>query len=736
MLSQALAVARQSMRAEVPRARGVLDRDQLELSAKLLETHTPRLCERFSAVLLEVFRNYADADVKRGTLTSQPLRLEQLELMDENQVQERVELARMLQHVLLEAESALPELNSYVCALLGLERVSPERNPLRPDSYVMALQQLMTEMRVPTQVRALWLRHLSAPLGIALRDAYLEWSGQLQRQDVRRVGFSVIRTPDVLPTPGSGAATRAERAVWSPQYRQTVLTLDRLRRLMAGNLDATPDDPKEAFAQEFAREFESRPDARVPEGAPGHPQDIGFEATVPAALDALQEMQQVDAVVQRMQQRPAAPQGRTNARAPGVAVREELTRNATGMSQVLSLEVVSLMVENLVKDDRLLPPVRKIIERLEPALLRLVIIDPRFFIDKTHPARRLLNELSQRGLAFGSEMDPDFKAFLLSLQRHVSPLAVLNIDSVQPFETALKQLLKEWDNPVGRASVSSQLQSAAAVLGYAEERNLLAGQMATHLMAIPDIRKVPSGVLEFLCGPWAQVMAEAQLKASPGSDDPGGYKMLVNDLLWSAQPDRTRKDVGRLTKLVPRLLSGLREGLGLIGYPSARTSVFFDVLMKLHHQAFRPPGKEAPATADEGLDAGLLGSQDHWVAPAEAKASGFMVLPDEEAADVPKEAAIKPAPPVGAASLKLGAWVELLVGGAWQRVQLSWISPHGTMFLFTSVGGKTQSMTQRFFERLLAEDKLRVVSEQASMVEDALDAVVHTAMLNSIVADL
>lgn len=58
------------------------------------------------------------------------------------------------------------------------------------------------------------------------------------------------------------------------------------------------------------------------------------------------------------------------------------------------------------------------------------------------------------------------------------------------------------------------------------------------------------------------------------------------------------------------------------------------------------------------------------------------------------------------------------------------------MFLFTSVSGKTQSMTQRVLERLLAEDKLRVVSEQASMVEDALDAVVQAAMLNSIVADL
>ncbi|WP_180132304.1 DUF1631 family protein [Rhodoferax sp. BLA1] len=731
MLSQVLGLARKTLRTEVSTARGFLERDQLELSVKLMESHTPSLCERFPAILLEIFRGHGDAVAKTGVLGEQALRLDQLELMDESQVQERVELARMLQHVLLDAELALPEFNSFVCALVGLDRVSPEHNPLRPDSYVKALQQLMTEMRVPTQVRAIWLRHLSAPLGSALREAYLQWTEQLRSQDVRRVGFTVIRTPEVVTeVVDHGRSGRAERAVWTPEYRQTVLTLDKLRQLMSGHLDdGPPDSPKEAFAQQFAREFEQ---GKAPAGSPDHGPETAFQATLPAALDALQEMQQVDTVVLRMQQRPAPPKGRaTDTRPPGAVVREELTRSAKSMSQVLSLEVVSLMAENLIKDSRLLPQVRKVIERLEPALLRLVIVDPRFFIDKAHPARLLLNEISQRGLAFGSETDPDFEAFLLSLQRHVSPLAVLNIEGVQPFEAALKQLLQEWDNPEVQDTVSSQIQSAAAVLGYAEERNLLATQMASHLMKMSGMSRVPTDVIDFLCGPWSHVMAEAQLKAAPGTDDPGAYRALVADLLWSAQPDLTRKDVGRLTKLVPRLLSGLREGLGLIGYPSTKTSVFFDVLMKQHHQAFRPATQEE-AAAPEGLDASLVSNQDHWVAPAEAKASGFMDFADEEVADLPKSTPLSLPPQTSTVPLAVGAWIELYLSGAWHRVQLSWISPHGTMFLFTSVSGKTQSMTQRFYERMLAEGKLRVVSDQASMVEGALDAVVRTAMRNSI----
>jgi hypothetical protein len=747
LLLQVLAATRLSMREQAQCVRGMLERDHLDLSIKLLDTHASRMCERFPVILTDVFRSQGGAEAKLGGLSGQALRLDQLELMDEGQVQERIEMARVLQHVMLKVEASLAELNTYICALIGLHYVSPGRNALRPEAYVSALQQLMTELRLPTLVRTAWLHHMASGLGEALSAAYLEWSAQLQGQRVQGVGYTVVRTPEPATNADKGQQRRKDRAIWTPQYRQTVLTLDRLRRLMVGNLEVTPDGQQEAFARKFAREFETD-DAQVHAGVQP---DTGFELTMPAALDALQEMQQVEAVVQRMQQRPPPAAGRSDADSTGALVREELTQTANAMSQVLSLEVVSLMVDNLIKDARLLPQVRKIIERLEPALLRLVMIDPRFFIDRQHPARCLLQEIAQRGLAFGSADDPDFNTFMLTLQRQVSPLAVMQIDSAQPFEAALNHLLKDWDDAGARATIAGQIDSAAAVLGYAEQRYLRAEQMALRLKAIPDMGKVPNAMVDFLTGPWSQVMAEAELKDKAGSDDAGGYKTLVNELLWSAQPVLTRKDIARLTKLVPRLLSKLREGLGLIGYPSVKTSAFFDVLMKLHQQAFRPAAADVVPVVPEapaGLAPSLLGSQDQWVAPAEAKVSGFMAFADDSLPKKPAALAHAAMPtstepafgqitdlpelPVMVAALAVGSWLELEIKGHWQRTQLSWISPHGTMYLFTSGQGKSQSMSQRMLERLLAAGKLRMVSAQASMVDGALDAVVHTAMLNSI----
>ena len=89
------------------------------------------------------------------------------------------------------------------------------------------------------------------------------------------------------------------------------------------------------------------------------------------------------------------------------------------------------------------------------------------------------------------------------------------------------------------------------------------------------------------------------------------------------------------------------------------------------------------------------------------------------------------ADPPADADLAVGAWVELWVNEAWVRTQISWASPHGTLFLFTSAHGSTQSMTRRSRDKMWAQGGLRLVSGQP-VVDGALDAVLQTAMRNSL----
>jgi hypothetical protein len=53
------------------------------------------------------------------------------------------------------------------------------------------------------------------------------------------------------------------------------------------------------------------------------------------------------------------------------------------------------------------------------------------------------------------------------------------------------------------------------------------------------------------------------------------------------------------------------------------------------------------------------------------------------------------------------------------------------MYLFTGAQGQSQSMTRPSLENLITNKAVRLVSDH-SMVDGALDEVVHTAMLNSL----
>lgn len=518
------------------------------------------------------------------------------------------------------------------------------------------------------------------------------------------------------------------------------MTLDKLRRLLSGELDApqVPLSPMEQFAQRFSREFEV-------DNPPNPTSAAEFDATVPAALEALKEMQQVDEVVQRLQQRRVAAPVPVPADDNSVeGVRAHLRSHSRGVGQSLSLEVVTLMVDNIARDGRLLPPIQQLIRKLEPPLLRLALVDPRLFTNKQHPARVLVQEMADHSLAYASPQAKGFSEFVSGIEQAFAMLNQAQIENAEPFEQVLQVLREEWREATRR--FERRRAQAVQALQHAEERNVLAEKIARDIAAHRDADKVPAVVLDFLCGPWAQVVAQARIAGPVTEGNPADkYLSLVSALLWSTLPDITRKDAPKLTRLVPPLLSTLREGLETIRYPSTKTSAFFEALMGLHQRAFRAEHKSPEPAAEAVVEVAVPSStaREHaaeednpWVAPEEAHASNFMDLPDAAPpAQTPDTAGsgagLAPDRSSASADLRLDSWVELLVHGQWVRTQLTWISSHGNLFLFTSAAGESQSMTRRSRDKLIAAGHLRVLSG-APVVDGALNAVAQMAMRNSV----
>jgi hypothetical protein len=132
-----------------------------------------------------------------------------------------------------------------------------------------------------------------------------------------------------------------------------------------------------------------------------------------------------------------------------------------------------------------------------------------------------------------------------------------------------------------------------------------------------------------------------------------------------------------------------------------------------------------------------------WLAPGEAQQSGFMethasITPRQVFAATQPGAFTSTQPPEGDGlpelpvdHLQPGAWVEMLSAQGWQRCQVTWASPHGTLFMFTGKGGEPQSMTRRLLSKMLAGGTLKLIAS-GDVVDGALDAVAEAALRNSL----
>jgi hypothetical protein len=624
---------------------------------------------------------------------AEALRFEDLRLFEDDELDQSIEVARAQQEVSLAVDDVLPTLDALVSTLLGWRTVQPGLNPLRPDVFVRALQSCLAQHVPDASVRELLIAPAAGLMGANLRKLYREMSDWLKSCGVEAavpIGGKVHK--------GSGAGGKAA----ADSVSKTLLTLDRLRKLLAGDFDKPP--PKD------------------------------FMYTVPASMALLQEMKQVDALVNKLEQRPKA------APAPGPAdmLAEAPPAAAEGSPRLglqLGQEVVRLMFDNLAQDKRLLPEFKRQLKAIEPGMLRLAEADSRFFSDRTHPARQFLDRITQRSLAFTSERDPGWQRFLKTVEDSVRWLTSKVVDA-DTFGELIDHLQTQWGEH--DQGLSQRREEAARALLHAEQRNLLAQKLAAEFVQQLEGLEVADFVTDFLRNSWAQVVAEAQLSCADGSDDPYGYRAMVDDMIWSVQKSTaTRGRARRLVQMIPGLLAKIREGLDRIEYPPELTARFFNNLITIHRAAVhegRDAISQAAADAVEAQESEFGESAEEaamWLDQQEAQESGY--LPEDATApEQPASPHAQDEPePVPAGEMKTGTWVELMVKEQWVRAQLTWASPHATLFMFTSQKGTAHSMSRRTLDRLRAQGLVKIVAER-NVVDEALDQVAKAALKNSI----
>ena len=626
------------------------------------------------------------------------VRFDDFQFLEEDQIDANIELAMSEQEVLLAVENILPVLNGLVSSLMGWTRVHAHLNPLRPENFVYALREAFSDCIPSDEARADVMGLAAGLMGTVLAQLYREVVDWLRAQGVESV--------TVTPLGGNygATATPAQNSV-----TRTLLTLDKLRRLLSGELD--------------------------PRGTAVGSKD--FTHTIPASMEALEDLKLVEPMMRRLAERARqaapAPMGPMGAMVDGSKAGNTASEALGGkaLGRQLGEEVVRLMLDNLQQDRRMLPGVRRSLQAMEPVLLRLSAADPRFFSDKKHPARHFLDKITSRSLAFTSEDELGYAQFLQALHGAVQILVAGPGDG-PAFLAVLGRMQTQWAHD--EQQLRQRAEEAARSLLHAEQRHMLAQRLAQEFMERLDDKPLPDLVLNFLRGPWAQVVAESQLRGAEDAQEHEAYISLVDDLAWSVQLRLVRRNRARLVDMVPHMLVKLRQGLQRIHYPSEAITAFFNGLISIHEQAFDSGRASAAEPAEPPPEQALaaLRSDDLWLADNEAADSGFVRESDSLLPLVPDAPEIPepmPADAWSADTLGTGAWVDLALDGAWVRAQLTWASPHRTLFMFTSSGGQAHSMSRRTMERLRTLEQIRLVSD-GHVMDNALDAVAQTALRN------
>jgi hypothetical protein len=669
-----------------------LQRPGVKLAVDALTANANAICASYRGELARIVYQGGGKE----QVNTELLRFEDLRLFEDEQLDQSIELARAQHEVSLAVDDVLPALDGLVSTLLGWRTIQPGLNPLRPDSFVRALQSCLALHLPDATMREALITPAAGLLGVHLRKLYRELTDLLRSCGVEAA------------VPIGGRLQKGGGALGAPvmdSVSKTLLTLDRLRKLLAGDFD--PQAPTKDFM-----------------------------LTVPASMAMLQDMKQVDALVQKLENRPKPPAPA----APADMLAEPPAGSEAAVPRLglqLGEEVVRLMFDNLAQDQRLLPEFKRQLKAIEPAVLKLAQLDSRFFSDRTHPARQFLDRITQRSLAFAAERDPGWRRFIVTVEDAVCWLDSKVVDA-ETFNELVSNLQVSW---VDHDQVALQRrEEAARALLHAEQRNLLAQKLATEFGQALEGLEVADFVTDFLKGSWAQVVAEAQLSCADGSDDPYGYRAMVDDMIWSVQKSTaTRGRARRLVQMIPGLLIKLREGLDRIEYPPELTARFFNNLITIHRAAVhegRDAVSKAAAEAVEAQESEFSDSAQEaaiWLDSREAQESGY--LPEEELsvdrAASPEAMVEEPAEPARAGEMRTGTWVELMVAGEWVRAQLTWASPHATLFMFTSQSGSAHSMSRRTLDRLRAQGQIKVVADR-NVVDEALDQVAKAALKNSL----
>lgn len=405
----------------------------------------------------------------------------------------------------------------------------------------------------------------------------------------------------------------------------------------------------------------------------------------------------------------------------------DLKKKAETKGEKATIEIVALMFQAILAEDRIPPGIRVWFARLQMPVLRMALEDPEFLSTTNHPARLLIDRMGSVVMGFdatgvhGQAMEIEVKRIVQVIEQYPETGKKVYQVVYEEFQKFLSKFLTEKGSTQKVVSVAQQV----------EQKETLAIQYTIEMRNMLKDMPVREEIRDFLFKVWAEVLAVAAVRKGPQHKDTLTLKKSAADLVWAASAKPNRADRAKVIQDLPNLLLRLRSGMTLLAMAPSEQDKNIKTVSDTLADAFLSKTKAIPQAQIEAMAARLSNLEDFVSEdgmgdlPLDAESIEMMLGIESAALEVVANGGSKPtaAMQAWAQELELGTWYTLDHNNQVTQVQLAWRSDRKHLNLFAASSGKSYLIQGGRLAAYLQAGLLLPQEEEALTVRATRDAI-------------
>jgi hypothetical protein len=373
----------------------------------------------------------------------------------------------------------------------------------------------------------------------------------------------------------------------------------------------------------------------------------------------------------------------------------EIKRRAPTTADKATVEIVALMFQAILAEERIPFSARVWFARLQMPVLRVAIAEPEFFGTLQHPARMLIDRMGSCVMGFdaaaisGSALEGEIRRVVQVIEQYP-----------ETGQRVFKLVFDEFVAFLGRyLTQSDTTQRVMSVAQQVEQKETMAIQYTIELRKMLNDMPVRDEIREFLFKVWAEVLAIAALRYGAQGEQTVMLKRVASELVWAASAKPNRADRARVIQDLPQLLQRLRVGMNLLGIIDEPQEAHIKAIGATLSDAFLSKTEAIPAAKIEAMAERLAHledfvSDDGGASNLPLDANSIELLLGVDAASIE----VVPDTPGGAVAEDMLEWAHELQVGNWfmldhndrvTQVQFVWRSDRKQLHLFASADGRS-----------------------------------------------